>query len=102
MCLKNLLAVLLCFVSSFLFSQAQPDPSKTQQFLHYKELVNTSDSNLEFNSTKLLELAQTKEELTFANFIKGTYMYRQGEYVNAIFYLEKADQLGKGNAPIHM
>lgn len=102
MCLKNLLAVLLCFVSSFLFSQAQPDPSKTQQFLHYKELVNTSDSNLEFNSTKLLELAQTKEELTFANFIKGTYMYRQGEYVNAIFYLEKADQLGKGNAPIDM
>ena len=100
MCLKNILIVLLCFFSSFVYSQKQHDASKTKQYQHYKKLVNTSDSNLEHNSTKLLETAQTKEELTFANFIKGGYMYRQGEYVNAIFYLEKAEQLGKGIAPI--
>lgn len=93
---KQWVTLLLLLVPIVKVFSQNLDEEKSKKFQHYNKLLNTSTYNVESNSENLLKNAQTAYEKTYANWLLGTSMYRKGEYKNAIFYLEKAEQLGKG------
>lgn len=87
---------LLFFISIFsncFFAQVKLDQHKSSQFLLYKNLINSSTKNINYNSLKLLENPQTPYEYAFANFIIGGNKYREGKYMQAINYYEEAEKL---------
>ena len=47
------------------------------------------------NSEELLKNAQTAEEQSFANYIVGSSRYRDGLYLQAVNYFEKAEEYGE-------
>lgn len=81
----------LLFISSFAFGQSKVDVSKQKQFfdLFYKQekTVNYSFDN----GNKLLSLAQTKYEKAVAYMMMGEGMYKVGDYVKSVEFLEKGE-----------
>ena len=77
----------------FCFGQ-QLDKNKSKKFEHYKTLANTTMKDYASNSEELLKNAQTDEEKSYANYIVGSSRYREGLYLQAVNYYEKAEEYG--------
>lgn len=93
---RNIAFLFLFFLTANIFYCQKIDSVKSKKFQYYNHLLNTSTYNVLENSKKLLQNAQTPYEVTLSYFMLGSSMYRKSEYTNAIFYLEKAEQVGKG------
>lgn len=77
------------------FGQQKLNPQTSKRFEYYKTLVNTTMKDYAANSEELLKNAQTAEEQSFANYIVGSSRYRDGLYLQAVNYFEKAEEYGE-------
>jgi AraC-like DNA-binding protein len=86
--------IIFIFFSIFCFGQQELNAEKSKTFQHYKTLVNTTMKEYALNSEELLKNAQSAEEKSFANYIVGSSRYRDGLYLQAVNYYEKAEEYG--------
>ena len=86
--------LIFLFFAIFCFGQDK-DANKSKKFEHYKTLVNSTMKNYASNSEELLKNAQTNEEKSYANYIVGSSRYRDGLYLQAVNYYEKAEEYGR-------
>lgn len=98
---KIKILLFLCF-TTFCFAQQKLDEKKSANFEYYKNLVNTDTHNFDFNSSKLIQNAQTPSEKSYANYAIGSSKYTDGSYVQAVHYLEIAEKLGKDVNPLEL
>lgn len=90
------------FFSVFFFAQQNLDAKKSKNYLYYKALVNSTIKDYASNSEELLKNSQTDEEKSFANYIVGSSRYRDGLYLQAVHYFEKAEEYGKKSNSIEV
>ena len=98
---KIKILLFLCF-TTFCFAKQKLDEKKSANFEYYKNLVNTDTHNFDFNSSKLIQNAQTPSEKSYANYAIGSSKYTDGSYVQAVHYLEIAEKLGKDVNPLEL
>lgn len=91
----------LC-LTTFCFAQQKLDEKKSVNFEYYKKLLNTNSNNYNFNSEALLQNAQTSDEKFYANYIMGGMKYRNGFYIQAVYYYEEAGKIGKNIDSINL
>ncbi|MGV4413173.1 helix-turn-helix domain-containing protein [Chryseobacterium sp. T1] len=86
--------IFLC-LTTFCYGQQKLDEKKSKNFEYYKKLLNTNSNNYNSNSQALLQNAQTSNEKFYANYIMGGMKYRNGFYIQAVYYYEEAEKIGK-------
>ena len=92
---KHISFLFFCFFSLLISAQSKNDPHKSKEFQRVKKIFEVSNHNLDQLSHQLLDNAQTDYEKTFANLGIGGVNYRNGRYLEAVYYYEQAELFGK-------